>query len=259
MRTATALRGIVAGPARARRWWLQLVARLTGSALGLLVVTAAVVAYMVTLRPDVDRARRLARAELGLLLEPGEQVQAAAWARRREWWDSFRETYGLLVLTERRALFIGVPPRELLPPEPGPEQFAVSSLLWTDDLTARRTRVDLGTAAGVVLATERQSLTLASDDRTGTDSILASIARGRARSADDAVVAQRTRAYEEQVARQAVYHVVGAGDALASIASRYGTTEAQLVTLNRLTSSTIRVGQRLLVKRADRGAGPTRP
>ena len=50
------------------------------------------------------------------------------------------------------------------------------------------------------------------------------------------------------VASLAVWHVVAAGDALGSIATRYGTTEAQLTEWNRLTTTTIRIGQRLLVK-----------
>jgi hypothetical protein len=259
MRTATALRGIVAGPAQARRWWLRLVARLTGSALGVLVVLGGVVAYMVSLRPDVERARRLARNELAFVLDDAEVVQAAAWARRREWWDTFRETYGLLVLTDRRVLFVGVPPRELVAPEPGPEQFTLMQLPWTDELSARRTRVDLGTAPGIVLTSGARRLVLASNDRPGTDSILAIVARGRAREDADKAQAAAARDYTEQVARRAVYHVVAAGDALASIASRYGTTEQQLVTLNQLSSTTIRIGQRLLVQPARAGPATRQP
>ncbi|MCC7055022.1 MAG: LysM peptidoglycan-binding domain-containing protein [Gemmatimonadaceae bacterium] len=247
---ATSLIGLVTGPARARRWWVRVLVRLTGGSLGLLVVVLAVLAYLVTLRPDVPAARRLARTELQVMLEPTERVHAAAWARRREWWDGFRETYGILALTDRRMLFVGIPPRELVTPERGPQQFVVLQVGRDASLRAVRERVDFGTATGVRILNDRRAYRFASTDAAGVDSILADVTRGVRSEASSEELARRTRSYEDVVGRQAVWHVVAAGDALASVASRYGTTEARIAALNNLTSTTIRIGQRLLVKPA---------
>lgn len=247
--TATTLLGLVTGPVRARRWWLRALVKLTGGSIGLLLVIAAVVAYLVTLRPDVNAARTLARSNLRVLLEPTEQVRAAAWARRREWWDGFRETYGILALTDRRALFVGIPPRELVTPERGPQQFVILQLGRDETLRARRRRVDLGSAPGVVFENDRgQHIAFASDDRSGVDSLLADVRRGRRVESESSDLVRRTRRYEQQVTAQAVWHAVAAGDALASVATRYGTSEASIVALNRLSGTTIKIGQRLLVK-----------
>jgi hypothetical protein len=196
------------------RRWVSVLLKLAGSGLGVLVLIAAVVGYLLTLRPDIEGARRLATSELGVLMEAGERVTATALVRRRAWWDGFRETYGVLAVTDRRALFVGIPPRELISPERGPQQFLVQQL---------------------------------GRDSAGVQAVLTEIARGVRTAADARELQQRTRAYEERVARLPVWHVVAPGDALASVASRYGTTEAQLITLNRLTNTTIRIGQRLLV------------
>ena len=246
--TATTLIGLVAGPVSARRWWLRTLLKVTGGGIGILVVVAAVIAYLITLRPDVTGARKLARSELRVLLEPSERVEAAAWARRREWWDGFRETYGILALTDRRVLFVGIPPRELVTPERGPQQFVIMQLPRDGTVRIRRSRVDLGTVAGLTVENDRERLAFASNDAAGVDSVLADVTRGR--RSDDATVelVKRARQYEQDVAQKAVWHVVAAGDALASIATRYGTTEAQLTELNRLPGTTIRIGQRLLVK-----------
>lgn len=246
--TATTLLSLVTGPVSARRWWLRALVRVTGGGIGLLLVLGSVLAYLLTLRPDVPKARRLARSELQVLLEPLERVQSAAWARRREWWDGFRETYGILALTDRRVLFVGVPPRELVSPERGPQQFVILQLPRDASLRARRTRVDFGTAAGVGIGNDRDQFAFASADVAGLDSVLADVTRGRRSEAQTVELATRTREYERSVAGKAVWHVVASGDALASIATRYGTTEANLTELNKLTSTTIRVGQRLLVK-----------
>ena len=246
--TATTLIGLVTGPVSARRWWLRALVKVTGGGLGILLVVAAVIAYLITLRPDVPGARKLARSELLVLLEPTEHVQAATWARRREWWDGFRETYGILALTDRRVLFVGIPPRELITPERGPQQFVIMQLARDATLRVRRARVDLGTVSGVTVENDRERLAFASNDAAGVDSVLADVTRGRRSDASVVELARRTREYEQDVSQQAVWHVVAVGDALASIATRYGTTEAQLTALNRLSSTTIKIGQRLLVK-----------
>ena len=246
--TATTLLGLVTGPVSARRWWLRALLRVTGGGIGVLLVIAGVIAYLISLRPDVPAARRLARSELLVLLEPLERVESAAWARRREWWDGFRETYGILALTDRRALFVGIPPRELITPERGPQQFVILQIARDASLRARRSRVDLGTAAGVTLENDRDHVSFASNDGTGLDSVLADVTRGRRSEAESVDLARRTRSYEQDVTAKAVWHVVAAGDALSSIAARYGTTDAQIAELNHLAGTTIRIGQRLLVK-----------
>lgn len=247
--SAATLLGLVTGPVRARRWWLRVLVKITGGSLGLLLVLGAVIAYLVTLRPDVTAARTLARSELQVLLEPTERVESALWARRREWWDGFRETYGMLALTDRRALFVGIPPRELVSPERGPQPFVVLQLGRDESLRVRRRRVDFGTAAGVIVENDRgQRLAFASSDASGVDSVLGTVARGRRSGAAATELATRTREYEEQVTRRAVWHVVAAGDALESVAARYGTTAERVATWNRLPGTTIRIGQRLLVK-----------
>lgn len=249
------LRTLVAGPARTRRWWLRVVARLTGTSLGLVVLVGAVIAWLVTLRPDVPAARRLAAQELQLVLEPREQVVTTTWASRRAWWDGFRETYGILALTDRRVVFVGIPPRELLSPERGPQEFVVQQLPVEGGLVAERRRVDLGTAAGLELRHDDRRLVFRSDDAEGTARFVTRLAVRDAgvRRADS--LALRTRRYERAVAAREVWHVVAAGDALSSIAARYGTTEDRLVRWNGLTTTRIRVGQRLLVKPAT-PAGP---
>ena len=246
--TATTLLGLVTGPVSARRWWWRAVLRVTGGGIGVILVIAAVIAYLITLRPDVPAARKLARSELLVLLEPLERVESAAWARRREWWDGFRETYGILALTDRRAVFVGIPPRELVTPERGPQQFVILQLARDASLRVRRARVDLGTAAGVTLENDRDQLSFASNDGTGLDSVLADVTRGRRSEAESVALARRIRSYEQDVTAKAVWHVVAAGDALSSIAARYGTTDAQLAELNHLAGTTIRIGQRLMVK-----------
>ena len=247
--TATTLLSLVTGPARAGRWWLRALVKLTGGSIGLLLVIGAVIAYLLTLRPDVTAARTLARSELQVLLEPTETVQSAAWARRREWWDGFRETYGILAFTDRRALFVGIPPRELVSPERGPQQFVILQLGRDASMRVRRTRVDLGTAAGVVLENDRgQRLTFASSDSAGVASLLSVVTQGRRTDAAAVELGRRAREYEQVVTGRAVWHVVAAGDALESVAARYGTTTERLAAWNRLSGTTIRIGQRLLVK-----------
>jgi hypothetical protein len=244
----TALLGLVTGPVSLRRRVLRVLAKITGGGLGVVLVIGAVVAYLLTLRPDIPAARRLALNELKIVLEPGERVQSAAWARRREWWDGFRETYGILAITETRALFVGIPPRELLSPERGPQPFVLLQLARDASLTARRERVDFGTASGLVLENDRGRLTVASSDVQGVAGLLGDVSRGRKTNDAAEQLGKVTREYERDVSRREVWHVVAAGDALASVATRYGTTEEKIAEWNALTGTTIKIGQRLLVK-----------
>ena len=199
----SSLLGLVTGPLNARRWWLRALVKITGGGLGLLLVMAAIVAYLITLRPDVPAARRLAQRELQVLLEPGENVRAAAWSRRREWWDGFRETYGVLAITDTRLLFVGIPPRELVTPERGPQQFVILQLARDAALQAQRDRVGPTSEPGIAVRNARGALQFASNDGPGTESLLAEIARGLRTEAATEELGRRTREYEQDVAQQA--------------------------------------------------------
>src|SRR5687768_14842473 len=65
-------------------------------------------------------AAQAASQYLRLMLDPGEVVQSEVTAVQRHWWDRFAETTGVFAATDRRLIFVGVAPRDLLEHEPGP-------------------------------------------------------------------------------------------------------------------------------------------
>ncbi len=197
-------------------------------------------------------ARTLATRELKTrALEQGERVRAVVPAYRRRLWNYYRATHGLLVATDRRILFIGLPPtirasgaREGEPPLI--EEVAFSY----DDVRPERGRVFLGETRGLVLHTSRGHATFGvrGGATAAVDSLVATIAREQEVRR---IAAERERAAQAEADRKArapICHVVRRGEALSLIALRYESTSEEIQALNSLTSPRIRAGDTLLVR-----------
>jgi hypothetical protein len=215
------------------------------------VALVAALAFALYANPaDAGRARVTARSLLLGTLDPGERVEQRAHAYQRHWWDYYRETHGVLALTDRRVVFVGVPPVNYLIPDDGPaaserREFPLDTLTLIG-----RGRVFFGTATGVVFSTRAGSETFAvpADSRAAADSILGSLARRQALSRAAASRDRRAQEYAAWLARLPVWHRVERGEALSTLATRYNTTVEQLRQLNALPDDRVRIGQRLIVK-----------
>lgn len=216
----------------------------------ILVALAAIGALLFFHRGDPEGSARLANAEIEALLERGERVAWRVPVVQRHWWDSFRLTHGVLAATDRRLLFVGVPPEPFIPHGDEPQEFLERSLPYDRALVSQFTRVFLGTMPGVQLTASDGSddFGFASRDRSRMDSVLSLVARRQ--SALRAASEAERRAAEATAAasRRAIYHLVQRGEALEFIARRYGVPTDSLVKWNALTTTRITAGRRLLVK-----------
>jgi hypothetical protein len=201
-------------------------------------------------RGDAEGSARLANAEIERALQRGEVVQRRASVMRRNWWDYFRVTHGVLAVTDRRLMYVGVPPDGLLPREPEPAELEELSFSFDRAIDTRYTRVFLGTVPGLEVQSAGRGVVFgfASRDRAKVDSVVAVVSR-RTTELRTAQEAER-RAAEAAIeaSRRAIYHLVRRGEALEFLARRYGTTVDSLVAWNRLEGTRIKAGQRLLVR-----------
>ena len=232
----------------------------------LLLIVGGVLTLATVLSPIGARrtARQAAEAEMGAELEPGERVLARVYVSQRNWWDNYRESFGVLAATDRRLLFVGVPPAPWVRRDAGgPPELRAQSFPYDVPFTASTRRLLLGTVPGVVV-------------RTTAGDVPFLVPRGErqhardiARVVDRALAASTEALERDQASRVAppppatVYgsHLVRPGEAVTTIARRYRTSPDVIRQLNRLTNDRIRIGQRLRVPLpADSlTAGATRP
>jgi LysM repeat protein len=218
--------------------------------LAALVALAVAGFALSTPRYTPREARAAARAQLALVLDPGEVVEQAAFVSQRSWWNYFHETQGVLAATDRRLIFVGVEPRGLMDPDAdAPPAFEVRSWGY-DSITVRPARVFPGAASGLALTTRagRDEYAASRVNRPSVRRVAGAIERRQAAIREAAARERAAQLAAAEAARQPVYHTVERGEALISIAQKYNTTPEVIQQLNNLRGSRIKVGQRLLVK-----------
>ena len=226
--------------------------------MGLLLLALFAQVAVHTYRTDPRDARAIAERELHLnTLGDGERVIRMVSVFQRPWIDYFRATRGVLVLTNRRLLFLGLEPRDLLASGDSPPTFEERDFPVDTLVALSPGRTFFGIAKAIVVETPDDSYRFGvPSEAWGKASLLlhAIEARHQRLYAEGAQAAKRRAALEArrriaaQEALKAKYYTVRRGDALSSIAARWNTTPDSLREWNDLASNKIRIGQQLLVK-----------
>jgi hypothetical protein len=226
------------------------------------IVVVAIVAQLAVhaARTDPRDSRAIAERELQLnTLQPGERVYRMVSVFKRPAIDYFRATRGLLVLTNRRLLYLGLEPRDLLaapdlPPTFEERDFPIDTLVH---VTSGRTF--FGIAKAIVIQTPNETLRLGVPSSAWPKANLMIVAMDVRHAKAVAMSAQQrqflAKAEAERRAAEALwrkpkFYTVRRGDALGSIATIWNTTPDKLRAWNRLPDNRIRVGQTLLVRPA---------
>lgn len=215
-----------------------------------LALAAGIAAILFLHRGDAEGSARLANAEIEALLQRGEVVQQRVPVMQRHWWDHYRVTHGVLAATDRRLLYVGVPPEALLPRGFEPQEFLVRSISYDKQVGVRYGRLYFGSSPGLRLAIgeERERFAFASINRERVDSVMAVLSRRQAALRAASEAERRATEATAAASRRAIFHLVQRGEALDGIARRYGVSPDSLVKWNNLTSTRINAGTRLMVK-----------
>jgi hypothetical protein len=222
----------------------------------LLVIFAQLMLYL--RRKEPRDVRAIVERELTVnTLQPGERVVRSVSVFRRNGVDYFRQTRGLLVLTDRRLIYLGVPPRDITgasdaPPNFDQKEFRIDTLTKIEPSFAL-----LGFARALRIDTPDGSVNLGvpSDAWQKAQLMRVSWEAQHRKLYTLGVWAKRVREARAQLQRdlaeyrrQPVYHVVRPGDAISAIASWYETSPEKIQELNGIVGNKIKVGQKLLIR-----------
>jgi LysM repeat protein len=213
----------------------------------LLAVGLAVHVYRTQPRP----ARTLVERELrGGLLAPDEHLERIATVFRRRPSDYFRATRGILALTDKRIVYVGVAPRDILGPNESAPAFESRDFALDTSTTVAAGHALLGAVHAIVIRQdgERNAFGVSDADWVDGRAIIGAVHAHQETQRAEAARNRRAHEVADSIARAPKWHVVARGEALSTIATMYNTTPEKLRELNSLTSDKIRVGQRLLVK-----------
>ena len=195
-------------------------------------------------------AREAAQQEVASQLGTDERIVARTFASQRRWTDMWRESFGVVVATNRRLLYVGAPPTPLLRPrEDGPTELLVESYPYDAAFTLEPRTLVRGSVRGLVLRTPTAQVDFIVDDGSWTSAVRVSQAAAAARQAvtrDEEALTATTRAPAPPAERYESY-VVQRGETLTGLARRFRSSPDVLRQLNQLSTDEIKVGQRLRV------------
>lgn len=211
-----------------------------------------------TYRTEPRNTSAIAERELRLnTLAEGERVIRMVAVFQRPWIDYFRATRGLLVLTDRRLLFLGLEPRDLLGSGDSPPTFTEHDFQVDTLVRLHQGRTFFGIAKALVVDTPEGSYRYGVPSQVwGKASLLLhSLAARHERILVLGERQARLRAAVDSQVKAAVgeaakpkYYTVKRGDALSTIAARWNTSPETLRAWNNISGNKIRIGQSLLVK-----------
>ena len=217
-------------------------------AVAVLVAAAAVVPPIGARR----QARIAAQLEVTAQLSPGENVVARVFASQRRWTDMWRESFGVMVATDQRLLYVGAPPTPLLRPrEDGPSELLLESYPYDAAFTLEPRSLFRGMVRGLALRTPTTTANFVVDDAEWPQALSVSQLSAAARLAVTQGLDELSTLNRPAAPRAVEYvpHVVQRGETLIGLARRFRTSPDVLRQLNQLRSDDIKAGQRLRVPR----------
>lgn len=234
-------------PRRRRTRVLTLVGAIV--AFVILVFAGGYVLWQQHLDPATAHAT-LAQELSGYALEPGESLRASAFLYRRSPLAYFRSTHALLAATDRRLLLLTITPVDPLTREMETTLPAIHDLPKDTTVRLDTGRVMFGLARGVIIHAKDVSESWAARDEQWDDvrAVLADVSTVQRAMREDGEAIRLARLAAIERARQPIWHMVRRGEALLSIANRYGTSPERLRELNGMETDRIRAGDSLLVK-----------
>lgn len=237
-----------------RRLWVRVLVALTSTTA--ILTTAALVASAAVLSPIGTRrtAREAALREIQAQVLPGEQIIAQSYASQRRWTDMWRESFGVLVATNRRLLYIGAPPIPLLRPrDDGPMELLVESYPYDAAFTLEPSMLWRGRVHGLILRYPAGEVRFLVDNRNWAEAQKVAIESARARGTISREIEQLDASIRTPAPPAAAYvfHIVQRGETLTGLARKFNTSIDVLRQLNQLTQDEIQIGQRLRVPKVE--------
>lgn len=242
--------GAASPPPRTRSTAVRILVALTSTSA--LLAVAGLTAAAAIIPPIGARrlAREVAQREINSELAADERVVARVFASQRRWTDMWRESFGVVVATDRRLLYVGAPPTPLLRPrDDGPIELLVESYPYDAAFTLEPRTLFLGRGRGLALRTPTGRVNFIVGGGEWRQALAVSRASAAARRTVTREADEFTSTARAPAPPAAEYeqYVVRYGDNLTNLARRFRTSPEVLRELNQLRTDNVRAGQRLRV------------